>query len=36
MIGVTIPVISPVLRFVKKKIETVTEIEIEDSDSEDE
>ncbi len=36
VIGVTIPVISPVLRFVKKKIETVTEIEIEDSNSEDE
>lgn len=34
-IGVTIPILGPVLRFVKKKIETVTDIE-EDNDSEGE
>lgn len=34
-IGVTIPILGPVLRFVKKKIETVTDIE-EDNNSEGE
>ena len=36
VIGVTIPVLGPVLKYVKKKIETVTEIKEEDEKPEGE